>query len=312
MLMREVIDAFELIDRADASGKIIYDYFKSQLPEFLPTVVTEKSDLGSTDVVEWVIPGSEGAIAGGKAPTLAIVGRLGGVGCRPAAIGTVSDADGAIIAVAAAMKLSRASLRGDKCKGDVKIVTHICPNAPTKDFPVKGQMQCPIPIDVILRKYESPKADALLSVDTTRGLIVLSHTGMAITSTLVNGYLMRVSDDLMEIMANVTNEAPVVLPITMQDITPYGTGVYHINSIMQPGTVFDGPVVGVATVAKYRVPGRATSASTPNTLEETTRFCVEVARRYGDGKVEFYDKSQYELMQKLYGSVEFLVGKGKR
>lgn len=312
MLMREVMEAWDLIDGADTNGMLVYNYFKKELPkEFLPKVVTEKSDLGSTDILEWVIPGADGESAGGKAPTLAIIGRLGGVGTRPVSIGTVSDADGAVVAIAAALKFARSAGRGDTCKGDIKIVTHVCPNARTRDIPVKGQMQCPIPIDILLSKYETPKADALLSVDTTRGLIVCNHTGIAITATLVNGYLMRVSDDLMQIMSDVTNELPVILPITMQDITPYGTGVYHINSIMQPGNLFDGPVVGVATVAKNRVPGRATSASTPQTLEEATRFCVETARRYGNGDVEFYDKSQYDLLVKLYGDMRSLVGRRK-
>jgi hypothetical protein len=26
---------------------------------------------------------------------------------------------------------------------------------------------------------------------------------------------------------------PATFPVTMQDITPYGNGIYHINSIMQ-------------------------------------------------------------------------------
>jgi hypothetical protein len=309
MLMREVMDIWDLIDRPDSNGGLILEYFQKQFPnEYLPTVTTESTELGSTDVVEWVIPGSDGALSGGKAPTLAIVGRLGGVGARPSAIGTVSDADGAVVAIAAALKLSRSAMLGDRCKGDVRIVTHICPDAPTRDFPVKGQMSCPVPIETLL-KYEAREADALMSVDTTRGHNIINHTGFAITSTLVNGYLMRVSDDLLHIMSDVTNDLPVVLPITMQDITPRGNGSFQINSIMQPGQLFDGPVVGVATVARSRVLGLATNASTPNTLEETTRFCVEVARRYGDGKVQFYDPEQYNLLVGLYGKLDFLVGR---
>jgi hypothetical protein len=309
MLLREVMDAWELIDRPDASGEIIRSYFAREFsPVFQPVVTTEKHDNGQTDIVEWQIDGTAGLSAGGNAPTLAITGRLGGVGVRPSVPGMVSDADGAIVAVAVALKLARAAKLGDGCKGDVKIVTHICPNAPTKDYPVKGQMQSPVPIDVLL-KYETPAADALLSVDTTRGHAIINHTGFAITSTLVNGYLMRVSDDLLQIMSDVTNELPVVLPISMQDITPYGTGVYHINSIMQPGQLFDGPVVGVATVARSRVFGRATSVNVPSTLETTSRFCVEVARQYGEGNVQFFDPEQYKLLVELYGEMGFLVGR---
>ncbi|MDW8010480.1 MAG: DUF1177 family protein [Sulfolobales archaeon] len=78
------------------------------------------------------IPGASGKTAGGSAPTLGIVGRLGGVGARPAYIGMVSDADGAVVALAAAYKIAEMSKRGDILPGDVTLTTHICPNAPTR------------------------------------------------------------------------------------------------------------------------------------------------------------------------------------
>ncbi|MEE2046078.1 DUF1177 family protein [Nocardiopsis tropica] len=40
------------------------------------------------------IPGTDGASSGGSAPTLGILGRLGGLGARPEQIGFVSDGDG--------------------------------------------------------------------------------------------------------------------------------------------------------------------------------------------------------------------------
>jgi len=55
-----------------------------------------------------------------------------------------------------------------------------------------------------------------------------------------------------------TGRAPVTFPITMQDITPYGNGVDHLNSILQPATATAAPVVGVAICAETAVPGRAT------------------------------------------------------
>ncbi|WP_254171499.1 DUF1177 family protein, partial [Clostridioides difficile] len=39
------------------------------------------------------------------APTLGILGRLGGIGARPEVIGFVSDGDGALVAIAVAAKL---------------------------------------------------------------------------------------------------------------------------------------------------------------------------------------------------------------
>jgi len=84
---------------------------------------------GSTDFVKIIVPGKRGKYSGGDAPTLGVIGRLGGVGARPLIKGLVSDADGAIIALAVAYKLAEMSMRGDVLDGDVIITTNICPNA---------------------------------------------------------------------------------------------------------------------------------------------------------------------------------------
>jgi Protein of unknown function (DUF1177) len=59
-----------------------------------------------------------------------VIGRLGGLGARPARIGFVSDGDGALIALAVAAKLGSMRRAGDQLPGDVIIATHICPTAP--------------------------------------------------------------------------------------------------------------------------------------------------------------------------------------
>ena len=57
--------------------------------------------------------------AGGNAPTIALLGRLGGLGARPERIGFVSDGDGALTALACAAKLVSMHARGDVLEGDV-------------------------------------------------------------------------------------------------------------------------------------------------------------------------------------------------
>ena len=71
---------------------------------------------------------------------------LGGVGARPELIGLVSDADGAIAAIAAAMKLGEMARVGDVMPGSVRIHTHICPNASTKPNIPVPQMRGPLPM----------------------------------------------------------------------------------------------------------------------------------------------------------------------
>jgi len=109
----------------------------------------------------------------------------------------------------------------------------------------------------------------------------------------------------------VTGRAPVVLPITTQDITPYGNEVDHVNSIMQPATATDAPVVGVALTAEIAVPGCATGASQVMDIETAARFCLEVAKGYGRGEFDFYDAEEFERLVALYGSMKHLQTMGK-
>src|SRR5438093_905484 len=76
-----------------------------------------------------------------------------------------------------------------------------------------------------------PETEAMLSVATARGNRAINHRGIAISATVRAGWILRVSEDLITIMQNVTGRPAVVFPLTMQDITPYGNGLYHINSI---------------------------------------------------------------------------------
>ena len=99
---------------------------------------------------------------------------------------------------------------------------------------------------------------------------------------------------------------PLVFPLATQDITPYGNDVHHLNSILQPCTATDAPVVGVAITAETMVPGCATGATHAADVEEAARFMLEVAKAYGRKQCSFYDTDEYARLQKLYGSMKHL------
>jgi hypothetical protein len=164
-----------------------------------------------------------------------------------------------------------------------------------------------------MNRYEvDPQMDAILSVDTTRGNWVINRRGFAITPTVKEGYILKVSADLLRIMSFVTGQLPAVLPITTQDITPYGTGIDHINSIMQPATASGAPVVGVALTAETAVPGCASGASQVVDVEVAVRFCLEVAKAFGQYRCAFYDAQEFEQLVALYGKMVHLQGMGKQ
>lgn len=310
MALRQTVDALELLDSANASGATVAAAVRQAGIESVE-VECVQGFAGKTEFVKVLVPGAEGKAVGGPRPTLGIIGRLGGVGARPQRIGLVSDGDGAVAATAVALKLARMSREGDRLAGDVIITTHICPDAPTVPHEPVPFMGSPVDMDTMNRYEVDAAMDAILSVDTTKGNRIINVRGFAISPTVKEGYVLRVSDDLLDIMQIVTGRMPAVLPVTLQDITPYGNGLYHLNSIMQPSTATEAPCVGVAITTEVPVPGCATGASHAADIEAAVRFCLEVAKSFGAGKCRFYDENEFQRIVALYGSMKHLQTLGR-
>ncbi|MFZ5753638.1 MAG: DUF1177 domain-containing protein [Bacillota bacterium] len=303
MVLKQLLEIFELLDKADANGYEVAAFLRSRGTQDVE-VKTVKGPKGSTDAIKVLIRGSKGKAGGGTAPTLGVIGRLGGLGARPEIVGFVSDGDGALAALAVALKLADMQKNGDLLKGDVIVTTHICPDAPTKEHRPVPFMDSPIDIKTMNELEVTPAMDAILSIDTTKGNRVINTRGFAISPTIKEGYILKTSDDLLDIMTRTTGKLPIVFPVTHQDITPYGNGLYHLNSILQPAVATSAPVVGVAITAEMPVPGCATGASHPLDIEGACRFVIEVAKSFGDGKCEFYNKDEYTRITQLYGDLK--------
>jgi hypothetical protein len=305
MSLSQTLQVFELLDSAHASGQTIVDLL-APYANVKVTVTKISGEKGSTDFVRIVIPGTAGKLAGGSAPTLGIVGRLGGIGARPTRIGLVSDGDGAIAAVAAALKLAHMQTQGDALPGDVVCATHICPDAPTRPHEPVDFMDSPVDTEDMNEQEVSADMDAVLSIDTTKGNRIINHKGYALSPTVKQGYILRMSEDLMRIMEMTSGKPAVTFPISTQDITPYGNGVFHINSIMQPSIATSAPVVGVAITTESIVPGCGTGASHETDIAAAVKFAVEVAKEFSHGTCSFYDADEFALLHKLYGSLAHL------
>lgn len=311
MALKQVLDVYEILDDIHVNGEVVTEYAKSKgILDATYTRVDEGK--GPTDFIRLVIPGRNGKLNGGKAPTLGIIGQLGGIGARPERIGFVSDGDGALSAVATAIKLIDMVGKGDQIDGDVIVSTHICPTAPTMPHDPVPFMGSPVDMATNVKLTVDPDMDAILSVDTTKGNRILNKRGFALTPTVKAGYILHISEDLLQIQQTSTGELPCVLALTTQDITPYGNGLYHMNSILQPCCGTDAPVVGVAITTESSVPGRATGATHEVDVAEVVQFCVEAAKEFTAGKCSFYDKDEFEMIQKLYGSMKVLQTRGNQ
>lgn len=303
MILRQVLELFDLLDSPKANGKEILSLFEKQgIHDVSLETVTSKK--GSTDCIKILIKGSNGKSSGGQAPTLGIIGRLGGLGARPELTGFVSDGDGALAALAAGLKIAEMKKNGDHLKGDIIVATHICPDAPTQEHKPVPFMDSPIDMQTNNEKEVDERMDAILSIDTTKGNRIINQNGFAISPTIKSGYILKISDSLLDTMTRVTGKLPSVFAVAQQDITPYGNQLHHINSILQPATATSAPVVGVAITTEQPVAGCATGASHPLDIEGAARFAVEVAKGYGDGIISFYDEDEFAHITKLYGSME--------
>lgn len=304
MILREVLDIYDLVDKADANGEEVADFLaKNGADEVLVTSIKGKN--GSTDGLQIKVDGRDP-----NAPTLGIIGRLGGLGARPEINGFVSDGDGALTVLAAALKISRMKKSGDQLEGDVIITTHICPDAPTREHKPVPFMDSPIDMDAMNKHEVLNEMDAVISIDTTKGNKVLNYKGFTISPTIKEGYILKTSDNLISIMESVTGKPAVVIPVTQQDITPYSNNLYHINSIFQPAVASDSPVVGVAITTETAVAGCASGATHFEDIESAGRFAVEVAKYFTKGECDFYDKAEFKQIISLYGDLKIFQTPG--
>ena len=293
--MKSLLDLLDLLDDPHVTGESVVNRLKSWGVKYASSK-TIGTNGKTTDFVSVLSPGRNGKTAGGTAPTLGIVGRLGGLGARPALIGFTSDGDGALAALTIAAKLGQMHERGDILEGDIMIRTHVCPNAPTRPHKPVPFMDSPVTSAQCNAEEVAPAMDALLSIDTTKGNRILNARGIAIT---------------LSILESTTGCLPMVLPLTQQDITPYGNDVYHLNSILQPSVATESPCVGVAITTQSQVAGSATGATHVPNVDEAVRFSIEVAQAYTAGKCHFYDSDEYQLLVSKYGTLSHFRTMGK-
>ena len=310
MLYRQMLDLYDILDDEKADGKSVVEYMKKINADCLAETHVLKGAQGITHMVKVVIPGEKGKRNGGEAPTIGILGRLGGLGARPERVGFVSDGDGALAALTAAAKLLDMQKKGDYLQGDVIVSTHVCPDAPTKPHEPVPFMGSPVEMYQVNQDEVTEEMDAILSIDTTKGNRIANERGFFISPTVKEGYILRVSERLLDLMEITTGRRPKVFALTQQDITPYGNDLFHINSILQPYVATSAPVVGVAVTTETVVPGCATGATQLPDVEEAARFVLEVAKEFGQGVCDFYDKEEYARIQKLYGSMTRFQGFG--
>lgn len=80
MLMKQIIDAYEVLDSTYVTGEKVKEYLLGIKPDANIEVYELVGPKGSTDMLKVRIPGKNGKMNGGDAPTIGLLGRLGGIG----------------------------------------------------------------------------------------------------------------------------------------------------------------------------------------------------------------------------------------
>ncbi len=304
-MLKHIADVVDLLNTPNASGDTVAAWLRGHGAD------VDVRRIGSgerhTDLVRVTVAGTEGRRAGGEAPTLGVIGRLGGIGVRPARLGLVSDADGAIVALGVAAALARMRAAGDWLCGDVLVRTHISPASPIIPHEPAPFVNVPVDRLELARAEVDAEMAAILSLDSTRANRIVKARGFAITGAVKDGYILRPTEAMLDICERVTGRAPIVVPLFTQDITPPENGVHHINSIMQPATLTGAPVVGVALLSPVVVGGAATGVTDEHDLAMAARFVVEVAKEFSAGTLRFYHEDELERLVTLYGSMRHLL-----
>jgi hypothetical protein len=303
-LIAEVVD---LLSGADVTGDAVATWLRTFGADV--SVVPMTGATGHTDLVRAVIAGTDGVRAGGDAPTLGIIGRLGGIGVRPARLGLVSDADGAIVAIGVAAALARMRARGDRLRSDVLVRTHVSPASPIVPHEPAPFVDVPVDRLELARAEVDAEMAAILSIDATRANRIVKARGFAITGAVKDGYVLRPTVPMLDIFERVAGHAPLIVPLFTQDITPPGNGVHRINSIMQPATLTSAPVVGVALLSPVVTGGASTGVTDEHDLAMAARFVLEVAKEHASGALPFYYEDEFARLVELYGPLTRLVGR---
>jgi hypothetical protein len=310
MSFKQTVEIYELLDSAFVDGERVVEMFREHGIE---TARHQRlfGEKGWTDLVEVLIQGNKGKSLGGSAPTLNIAGSLGGIGGRPDLIGLVSDADGALVALASALKIADMRKNGDILDGDVLIRTTICTKAPTMRHDPVTFMSSWVNFRELKKQIIDKNADGILITETTKGNKVINHNGFAISPTVKKGWILEVSPDAISVMERVTGRPVVVVPLSMKDLTPSDSGIDHLNGVGEVPEGVTAPAIGVSITTELPIAGSAQGASSIVSLEAAVRFCVEVAKDFGRGRFKFYNEEQFNKLVSMYGDMSIIQTNGK-
>ncbi len=310
-LDKEIAIAYEILNRHDASSDSVLSLLRSHGLTNVSVKRVEVNDVYS-DFIRILIPGVSGKTYGMSSPTIGVVGRLSGIKMENLPLSLVSDADGAIAAIALALRLAALHGSNEGPLGDVIITTQIALQSSAKIHLPAALTSSPIDTRVACMHEVDPDMDAVISIAVCRATRWVNADGIAVTPTVKDGYILPPCDSLLNILETVTGRLPVVFPLTTYDITPIDNGLYHVNSIIQPSLATGSPVIGVALTSVNLVPGITLRHNDLSDVGLATRFTLEVVFGFTSGSLQFYDAQELRQAKAKYGQTDYTAPHAER
>lgn len=303
MSLHQTLTICNLIDKHNINGQDVVDLF-CQYPGIIPSTHRVMSSDGMIDFVRVVIPGKNGKLRHGEAATLSIVSRYDRYQSHQVNEQISAVADGAVVCLACVLKLAEMQTKGQFLAGDVIVTTRLYPDGlPLPHEPVDF-IHSVMDIEAMNEHDIDQTADAFLSIGIQKDKPILQHNCYAISPTVKQAYILRVSEDLLRIMEQSSGLNATTFPVTTLDITPYGNGVDHFNNVLQPAIATDAPVVGIVISADKK--STATYARNEVDISTVVKFIIQVAKEFGQGTCSFFDYYEFALLQSLYGNMSHL------
>ncbi|MEM0165758.1 MAG: DUF1177 domain-containing protein [Saccharolobus sp.] len=285
MMIKSLMEAIEILESKDPMP-LIREKLKGKI-EY------EEKKIGDVIFIKALYKGN------GK-NRVEVLGRLGAIQMQGINKGLVSDADGAIVTLATILELINLMEKGIYLEVDVSLITNISLRAkliPHKPFDF---MVPQIGLDEALKEEVDPKANLILSIDSTKGNRIAKFDDFAITHVIKNGYILKVSDEVIDIYNRVTGHEVYIIPLTTGDLVPLDFNIYHISTLVTPWLYTESPVIGIGTVSKQVIPGYVTGVINWEMLEHASRFCLEMLKFVEQGG-KVYDEAELEELERKIG-----------
>lgn len=303
MSLYQTLTICNLIDNYHVNGQDVVDLF-SQYPGIIPSTHRVMSSDGMIDFVRVVIPGKNGKLRCGQAATLSLVGRCDRYQSHQVHKPILPATDGAVVSLTCALKLAEMQSKGQFLAGDVIVTTRLYPDGFLLPHESVDFIHSATDIET-MNEYEIDQtADAFLSIGIQKDNQILKHNCYAISPTVKQAYILSISKDLLRIMEQSSGLNATTFPVTTLDITPYGNGVDHFNSVLQPAIATDAPVVGIIISADEK--SESTYVRNEVDISTVVKFIIQVAKEFGQGTCSFFDYYEFALLKSLYGSQSHL------